>query len=212
MAEHDPSTSSDAADVAADIETGIGLDSADSVAAPERIESSGSHPTRIAAFCVGAVLIALIGLLAFGGGGEKGETSRLLGERVPEISGQAMVGDDFNIDDSLGRWVLVNFFATWCPPCVSEHPELVALERWGQENDSLDVVAVVFDDSEKNVSEFFAERGGNWPVMNSPELSIDFQIRAVPETFLVNPNGIVVAHFPTVISAEGIISLIEGSR
>ena len=120
-----------------------------------------------------------------------------------------MFGGSFDIDDSRGRWVLVNFFSTWCGPCVAEHPELVELEEWGLTNNNLDLVAIVFNDSEANVRAFFEERGGGWPVMNDPQFPIDFQIRAVPETFLVDPSGTVVVHYTGGITVDQVISVIE---
>ncbi len=181
-------------------------------AEPEQSQPTREHkPTRKLAMAVGVVLIGLVGLLAFGGSAADAPSSRLLGKRVPKISGEAMLGGEFDIDASRGRWVLVNFFATWCPPCVAEQPDLVALEQWGEANNNLDLVAVVFNDSESNVRTFFEERGGGWPVMNDPQIPIDFQIRAVPETFLVDPNGIVVLHYTGGITADQVMSVIEGT-
>lgn len=176
---------------------------------PEEIEQS--HATRVVALVVGLVLMALIGLLAFGGGGTDSDSSRLLGKRVPQIAGLTMAGDDYDIDDSRGRWVLVNFFATWCPPCVAEHPDLVALQAWGEETDQLDLVAVVFNDTAPNVAEFFEKRGGSWPVLDATQPALDFQIQAVPETFLVDPFGVVQVHFTGGISADEVIAIIEGA-
>jgi cytochrome c biogenesis protein CcmG/thiol:disulfide interchange protein DsbE len=168
-----------------------------------------SNATRMLALGVGVVLIALIGLLAFGGNSEADSSSRLLGKRVPVIAGEAMLGGDFDIDHSRGRWVVINFFATWCPQCVAEHPDLIELDEWGKANNNLDVVAVVFDDSSTNIEAFFEQHGGDWPVMNDSQLSIDFQIRAVPETFLVDPDGVVVVHYTGGITAEQIKSVIQ---
>lgn len=179
-------------------------------AQPEQTQPEGSKPTRFVALAVGLVLAALIGLLAFGGASVDEPSSRLLGKRVPVMSGDALLGGNadgtYDVDNSRGRWVVVNFFATWCPPCVAEHPELIALQEWGEANGSLEVVAIVFDDSADNVADFFVERGGSWPVMSTPNLAIDFQIQAVPETFLVDPDGVVVVHYTGGITAEQIIA------
>jgi len=107
------------------------------------------------------------------------------------------VGDPiaYSIDADAGNWVLVNFFATWCTGCIVEHPELVALESWGQDND-LNLVAVLFDDpNSEAIREFFEREGGDWPVLESPRSAIDFQISQIPESFLVAPNGQVVEHY-----------------
>ena len=80
------------------------------------------------------------------------------------MTGSTLSGGDFDIDQHRGQWVLVNFFATWCPPCVEEHPELVEFsERNGE---SVQLVSVAFDDTELDeVETFFADNGGDWPVI-----------------------------------------------
>ena len=65
-----------------------------------------------------------------------------------------------------GEWVVVNFFATWCTPCRVEHPELVKFAE-EHEGDPVEVVSVAFSDQPEAIREFFAEQGGNWPVVAS---------------------------------------------
>ncbi len=162
---------------------------------------------------VGIVLVALIGLLAFSGGDdpEDGVTS-LLGGRAPQVEGMTLAGEPYDIDDRRGSWVLVNFFATWCAGCVNEHPELVELERWGAERGDLELVSVVFNDPVDRVEDFFAERGGTWPVLNNPAVPVDYQVAQIPETFLVSPAGQVVLHVEGEVAAREVIAVIEGSR
>ncbi len=165
---------------------------------------------RRTAAVVGAFLIGLVALFIFSGADLEPERSRLLGRRVPELAGQTLDGEDYNVDNSRGNWVLVNFFATWCVGCVREHPELVELEAWGEEN-GLDVVSVVFDDDADRVEEFFAERGGTWPVLQDPSAAVKFQIALIPESFLVSPSGLVLQHAIGGLEADEIIEIIEGS-
>ncbi len=172
--------------------------------------SVGGNPTRKTAIGVGVVLVALIALFAFGGT-ETGDAvdSPLLGRRVPAVAGTSLEGEVFDIDQLRGQWTLVNFFATWCPPCIAEHPELIALESWGADNGQLSLVSIVFDDEPDNVAKLFDELGGSWPVLNAPGSVVDFQIRRVPESFLVNPDGVVVARAISGIDADDIIEQIE---
>lgn len=165
---------------------------------------------RRTAAIVGICLFGLIGLFAFSGADLEPERSRLLGRRVPELAGQTLDGENYNIDNSRGNWVLVNFFATWCVGCVREHPELIELENWGTEN-GLDVVSVVFDDDSDRVGEFFNERGGTWPVLQDPSSAVTFQIAQIPESFLVSPSGVVLQHAIGGLKADDIIAIIEGS-
>lgn len=171
-------------------------------------EASG-NVARAAAGVVGLVVLAMIALLAFGGGADdEVEENRLLGQRVPAVAGIAVDGSSYDIDDQRGQWVLVNFFGTWCPPCIAEHPDLVELEQWGAENGRLSLASVAFNDRPEAVAEFFDTYGGSWPVLDDANLSVEFQIAMIPESFLVAPSGLVVQHFTGGITAEAVQSSI----
>jgi thiol-disulfide isomerase/thioredoxin len=174
---------------------------------PSLDEPAGSNTIRTVALMVGVVIVGLVGLLAFGGNNLGAQPNATLGNRVPLVQGMPIEGLEgtsvnqagapvaYSIDAKTGEWTLVNFFATWCTGCIVEHPELVELESWGQAN-NLGIVAVVFDDpNTEAIKAFFAERGGNWPVLNSPRSAVDFQIAQIPESFLVAPSGLVVEHY-----------------
>lgn len=175
-------------------------------------ESDGRRTTaRTAATVVGVVLVGLIALFAFSDRATDDTTNRLLGARVPVIEGETLSGGSYDIDDARGRWVLINFFATWCGPCIAEHPELVELESWGADTGQLELVSVVFDDDPQSVADLFDRLGGSWPVMESPETVVAFQLRRVPESFLVSPDGQVVAHFVSGIEADQVLEVVESS-
>ena len=183
---------------------------ADEIVDHDVVGEASGNITRTIGAVVGVVVVAMIALLAFGGGDEADDTNRLLGQRVPAVAGIAVDGTDFDIDDRRGEWVLVNFFGTWCPPCVAEHPELVALETWGAENDRLTLMSVAFNEpgGAEAVAKFFDDFGGSWPVLDDANLSVEFQIAQVPESFLIAPSGLVVQHFTGGIRAEDVQSSI----
>lgn len=168
-------------------------------------QASGNIARTIGAI-VGVAVIGMIALFAFGGGGDDNDTNRLLGQRVPAVSGSAVDGTGYDIDDHRGEWVLINFFGTWCPPCVAEHPELVTLETWGADNGRLTLMSVAFNEpgGAEAVAEFFDDFGGSWPVLDDANLSVEFQISQVPESFLIAPSGLVVQHFTGGIRAEDV--------
>ncbi len=172
-------------------------------------DGATGNTARTISIIVGAVVVALIALLAFGGPATDAASSRLVDKRVPAVKGETLAGGTYDIDSARGRWVLVNFFATWCPGCVDEHPDLVRLEQYGEETGAIEVVSIVFDDDPDNVAELFAELGGSWPVLSDDgSLAVTFQIAQVPESFLIDPSGVVVAHATGGIKADDIIKAI----
>ena len=121
--------------------------------------------------------------------------SPLVGKAVPALAGETVDGTDtYDIDDHRGEWVLVNFFATWCTPCIEEHDDLVRFAEAHAQAGDASVVSVVFSDKASDVERFFAERGGDWPVVADADAGIAtaFGVARVPESYLVAPGGQVV--------------------
>ncbi len=170
-----------------------------------------STRVRWIALGVGVVIIALIGLLAFGSDDRLSPVNQVVGQRVPEVAGTTLTGTEYDIDNSRGKWVIVNFFATWCAGCVNEHPELLAFDQWATTTGDAEVVAIVLNDPADKVQAFFDTNGGAWPVLDDPSLPLAFQVSQIPETFIVAPTGQVVQHIRGEIEAEPLINLIEGN-
>jgi cytochrome c biogenesis protein CcmG/thiol:disulfide interchange protein DsbE len=116
-----------------------------------------------------------------------------LGKPAPAVEGETLGGGTYDLGERAGRWVVVNFFATWCAPCVKEHPELRAFAAEHEERGDAEVVSVVFQDGEAKVERFFERNGGDWPVVfdEGTRIGLDFGVTGVPESYLVDPNGIV---------------------
>ena len=171
--------------------------------------SSRLRPIRLVAGAVAVALVALLVLLWMSDT-DTGITadSPLLAKRVPHLQGETFDGDHFDIDDADARWVVVNFFASWCIPCEQEHPELIEFAA-RHSTDGL-VVSIPFGDTEQGARAFFDRLGGDWPVLKDPkaEFAVLFGVLQPPETFLVAPGGIVVERFLGPISADLIDSYI----
>jgi cytochrome c biogenesis protein CcmG/thiol:disulfide interchange protein DsbE len=172
---------------------GDGVDAVDEVGtgaageAPRR-----SHLARNVALVVGAVLVLLIAVLATRKPpGER--TNQLIGHRVPELAGPTLDGRRLNVDSLQGKWVVVNFLASWCIGCVEEHPDLL---RFAQAHpDDVKIVGVAYNDDADSLRRFFEVKGGDWPVIlpERRQVPVDFGVTGVPETFMVRPDGIIVA-------------------
>ncbi len=121
--------------------------------------------------------------------------SPLVGREAPELEGETIDGREFEQARLDGRWVLVNFFATWCVPCRQEHDDLA---RFASRHDAIGdaaIVGVVYDDSVSAVRRFREEEGGGWPMLTDPEgsIAVRWGVAGVPESYLVSPDGLVAA-------------------
>jgi cytochrome c biogenesis protein CcmG/thiol:disulfide interchange protein DsbE len=96
--------------------------------------------------------------------------------------------DTFGIDQQRGRFVLVNFFATWCVPCQQEHDDLLRFAA--AHPDDARVVSVAFDPND-DVRSYFERHGGNWPVVQDDDggIATAWGVSRVPESYLVSPSG-----------------------
>lgn len=156
-----------------------------------------SHTSRIAAIAVGVVVLLLVAMLAVSKiSGDREEPSPVVGKQAPALAGTAYIGEEYDIGLN-DRWLVVNFFATWCVPCVKEHPELVAFAKEHEAKGDARVISVVYGDKPEKVRRFFDENGGTWTVLDSDDgrTALDWGVAKIPESFLVRSDGLVVARF-----------------
>ena len=166
----------------------------------------------------GVVVVAAVGLVlivalvrSVGDGGDDRAASPLLGEVVPALAGPTLDGSNFDIDDRRGQWVVVNFFASWCVPCLQEHPELQAFVDAHEPIGDASLVSVLLNDRPEDAAAFFAEHGGDWPVLvdERSEAVVEFGVTAPPETYLVSPTGVVAAAWIGQVTQAGLDAVIE---
>ena len=170
-----------------------------------------SRAVLIAASVVGVVMALLVVLLFTREPAEdRPSIATVEGKMAPSLDGNALIGEPFDIGAN-DRWLLVNFFATWCVPCRQEHPELRKFAEDGAADGSAQVVSVVYGDKPAAVREFFEENGGDWTVLdaNDGQIALDWGVAKVPESFLVAPTGIVVKRIQGGVRAQDIEDLID---
>jgi cytochrome c biogenesis protein CcmG/thiol:disulfide interchange protein DsbE len=164
--------------------------------AEDVVDTTDGPRTALVVTAVIAVLVALlVAVLATRAPStERVSRSPLIGRLAPAIAGATLDGGSFDLADHRGRWVVVNFFATWCIPCLEEHPELVAFDEAHAATGDASVVSILFDDEPDDAREVFAKRGGDWPVVIDDEgaVGVAYGVARVPESFLVAPDGTVV--------------------
>lgn len=132
--------------------------------------------------------------------------SKLPGEPAPDLEGKTLAGEPFDLSEHHGKVLLVNFWASWCPPCREEVPVLVAAQRRLGDR-GLQVVGVNSQDSDADAREFLDKVGGrDFPHVVDHEGShaVDWGVFGLPETYVVDRDGVVRAKVTGVLGPEWI--------
>lgn len=151
----------------------------------------------VGAVAAGVAVVAVVVLLASQLNTDpKLVRSPLVGKAAPDFALPAVDGGTVRASDFAGRPYVVNFWATWCVACRREHPYLMAFyNRWSPQG--VGMVGVVFNDDAARVRKYRAEMGTPYKDVTDPggRTALDFGVYGVPETFVVDADGIVVTKF-----------------
>ena len=179
--------------------------------AAEPTDESGPRTALVASLVIAVFVALLVVVLATrDSSNERSTQSPLLGKVAPTVAGTTLDGEEISAADLRGRWVVVNFFASWCIPCREEHPQLLAFDAAHRAEGDAALIGVTFDEKADDARAFFEENGGTWPVIDDPENSIgvDFGVAQVPETFVIAPDGTVVQRYAGGVTKAALDELI----
>jgi cytochrome c biogenesis protein CcmG/thiol:disulfide interchange protein DsbE len=116
---------------------------------------------------------------------------------APDFSLATTDGKTLKLSSYRGKVVIVDFWATWCPPCLKGIPDLIELKKkYGKKG--LEVIGVSVDtESKDKVVPFIKEKGINYPVVYG-DMNVYQQyggIRSIPTTFVIDKNGKIIANY-----------------
>lgn len=144
---------------------------------------------RILMALIAVLLVALVGVI--------GQTLRNqvigIGDNAPQFAVRTDSGLTVSPTDFGGKILVLNFWATWCPPCVDEMPSLDAFQA-KLKNEGVVVLGISVDEDEATYRGFLKAHGVSFLTARDPEAEISdrFGTYRYPETYIINANGKVV--------------------
>ncbi len=141
-----------------------------------------------------AGIIGILGFLAYNQFGDRG--GPIEGAPAPDFSATLLAGETFELADAQGKVVVLDFWATWCPPCVKTLPALQKVHEHYASNDDV-IIASVNTDSGKNrkrkVELFMKNNHFAFPVLLDEAFSIQnaYRIESIPTMVVLDRNGVV---------------------
>lgn len=124
-----------------------------------------------------------------------------IGEKAPDFELETLTGDTVKLSDYRGKKVMLNFWATWCPPCKEEMPDM---EQLYQENGEEVVILAVNIDPQLNVQKFVSEMGITFPVLldEKDEVNTKYQVLTIPTTYFIDKQGIIRNKYLSAMTKE----------
>lgn len=115
-----------------------------------------------------------------------------VGSKAPNFEGKTLNSKELKLSDYSGKVVLIDFWASWCPPCREEMPQLIKFYR-AHKDTSFQLIAVNIDDNKDNVTHFldklFPEPSFPIVLDNTQKIPPLFNIQAMPTTIFIDKKG-----------------------
>ena len=154
------------------------------------------------------VIIIVAGVLGILINGMSGKASANPGDEAIDFQLKDVEGNDFLLSDYKGRVVVLNFFATWCQPCIDEAPEL---ESFGAEYEGAELLLIAKGETKKRIEKYIEESNSKLPYLldTKEEVSKNYSVIGQPETIIIDENGVIVERFSGPTTKKQLIEIVE---
>ncbi|CDQ20637.1 redoxin domain-containing protein [Halobacillus karajensis] len=141
---------------------------------------------------------------------EKAAVGLEKGQQAPDFTLQTLSGEETSLSDYRGKKVMINFWATWCPPCRAEMPDM---QKFSEKED-IQILAVNLTETEssvKGVQDFADEFGLTFPILLDKDDSVanKYEINPVPTSIFVNEEGKISSVMLGVMNYDRMVQRLE---
>jgi len=129
----------------------------------------------------------------------------------PTLHVTTLDGKTFDLAAQRGKWVIVNYWATWCVPCIKEMPDI---SRFVAAHENVTAIGLAYEDSEPaDIKAFLAKHPVAYPIaqvtLDQPPKDFD-EPRGLPTTYLISPDGKVAKHIVGPVTEASLEAIIGG--
>ncbi|MGJ7920366.1 TlpA family protein disulfide reductase [Neobacillus sp. LXY-4] len=147
-----------------------------------------------------------IGLLLNGLNGKA--TSAEMGDHAPDFMLKDVNGQNYRLSDFKGKVVVINYFTTWCEPCLDEAPEL---EAFGQDYSDAILLILAKGESSNRIKKYIEETGSKLTYLldTKEETARAYNVVGQPETMIIDEKGVIRERFSGPTTKKKLIEMIE---
>ncbi|MCC5802126.1 redoxin domain-containing protein [Rossellomorea vietnamensis] len=137
------------------------------------------------------------------------------GDRAPDFTLTTLDGEEVQLSDYQGKKVILNFWATWCPPCKAEMPHMEQYYEKNAKKENVEILAVNLtsqDEGEKAVQQFVDGYELTFPILMDENGDIGDEYRAftIPTTYMIDTNGLIQHKIVGPMNEEMMGKMVEG--
>ncbi len=132
-----------------------------------------------------------------------------IGKSAPDFELRDLNDKSVKLSDYRGQKIFLNFWASWCPPCRAEMPDMQKLHD--EDFSDFTIIAVNVGENKSTAAEFIMKNNLDFEVIldNEKEVSSEYLVRGIPTSYFLDENGVIINKISGVISYQKMIELAE---